>query len=119
MYSNGHVLLGIRVSTCYMSKSYYLGNPQLYDVPKFRSTIQSLQVGNRAHVNAIFCNSSCHENSPTQIEVYILVSETQDSIDLVLGMENFFKFEAELSCRHFELRIQNRSIPVFPLENLL
>ena len=54
-----------------------------------------------------------------RFEIYTLVSEIQDAKDLFFCMKNLFELEAELSCGHSELRIQNRAIPAFPLENLL
>ena len=49
-------------------------------------------------------------------EVFTLVSEIQDDIDLVFGMKNMHEVEGEHSARHLEFRFMNRAIPLSTLE---
>ena len=48
-------------------------------------------------------------------EVYTLVSEIQQSMDLILGVKNMFELEGEVSCRTSQFKFHNRSLPLFPL----
>ena len=51
-----------------------------------------------------------------RFEIFTLVSEIQDDIDLVFGMKNMHEVEGEHSARHSEFRFLNRAIPIFPQE---
>ena len=51
-----------------------------------------------------------------RFEIFTLVSEIQDDIDLVFGMKNMHEVEGEHSVRHSEFRFLNRAIPIFPQE---
>ena len=48
-------------------------------------------------------------------EIYTLVSEIQQSMDLILGVKNMFELEGEVSCRTSQFKFLNRSLPLFPL----
>ena len=52
-----------------------------------------------------------------RFEVFTLVSEIQDDIDLVFGMKNMHEVEGEHSARHSKFRFLNRAIPIFPEES--
>ena len=52
-----------------------------------------------------------------RFEIFTLVSEIQDDIDLVFGMKNMHEVEGEHSARHSEFRFLNRAIPIFPQES--
>ena len=111
------ILLDTGASRSYMSKSYYMRTPSLHYIPKFESSIKTLVVGNGHHVTALFVIPVILRIEGHLFEIYTLVSEIQESIDLVIGVKNMFELEAELSCRYSEFRFFNRAIPMFPLEN--
>ena len=48
-------------------------------------------------------------------EIYTLVSEIQQSMDLIIGVKNMFEIEGEVSCRTSQFKFLNRSLPLFPL----
>ena len=48
-------------------------------------------------------------------EIYTLVSEIQQSMDLILGVKDMFEIEEEVSCRTSQLKFLNKSLPSFPL----
>ena len=66
-----------------MSKAYYMCHPHLHHFPKFQSAIRHLQVGNGALVPLLF------KIQGHNFEVYTLVSEIQDKMDLVLGVKTY------------------------------
>ena len=112
-----NILLDTGASRCYMSKAYYMRTPMLHSLPKFESHIKSLLVGSGQYVMALFVIPIILQIKEHKFELYALVSDIQESIDLVIGMKNMFELEGELSCRHSEFRFFNRAIPLFPVEN--
>ena len=48
-------------------------------------------------------------------KVYILVSEIQQNMDIILGVKNMFEIEGEVSCHTSQFKFLNRSLPIFPL----
>ena len=100
-----------------MSKAYYQRNKYLHSLPKFKSKVPKLQVGNGDIVDTHHVIPLVIKIQQHKFELYTLVAEIQDSIDLVIGMKNMHELEAEHSSRHSELRFMNRAIPMFTFEN--
>ena len=98
-----------------MSKGFYMRHPHLHKYPKFNSTIRNLQVGNGELVAALFVIPFVFKIGKHLFEIYTLVSEIQQSMDLILGVKNMFELEGEVSCRTSQFRFLNRSLPMFPL----
>ena len=112
-----NILIDTGAAKCYMSKSYYDKNPILHKLPKFKTKVLKLQVGNGAQIKTHFVIPLQMKIQQDRFEVYTLVANIEDSIDMVLGMKNMHELEAEHSSRHSEFRIMNRAIPMFPMEN--
>ena len=129
IYSNSHTwgqvvggnMLNILIDTgaakCYMSRNYYDKNPALHKLPKFKTKVLKLQVGNGAQIKIHFVIPIQLKIQHHRFEIYTLVANIEDSIDMVLGMKNMHELEAEQSSRHSEFRIMNRAIPMFPMDN--
>ena len=49
-----------------------------------------------------------------RFEIYTLVSEIYENVDLVLGIKSVFKLESVINSRDFCFKFLNRSIPIFP-----
>ena len=109
------ILLDTGASKSYMSKGFYMRHPHLHKYPKFNSTIRNLQVGNGELVAALFVIPFVFKIGKHLFEIYTLVSEIQQSMDLILGVKNMFELEGEVSCRTSQFRFLNRSLPLFPL----
>ena len=109
------ILLDTGASKSYMSKGFYMRHPHLHKYPKFNSTIRNLQVGNRELVAALFVIPFVFKIGKHLLEIYTLVSEIQQSMDLILGVKNMFELEGEVSCRTPQFKFLNRSLPLFPL----
>ena len=107
------VLIDTGASKSYMSKAYYLKNPNLYALPKYETHIKSLQVGNGSKVATLFVIPVLINIHGHKFEVFTLVSEIQDTIDLVFGMKNMHEVEGEHNARDSEFRFLNRAIPIF------
>ena len=109
------ILLDTRASKSYMSKGFYMRHPHLHRYPKFNSTIRNLQVGNEELVAALFVILFVFKIGEHLFEIYTLVSEIQQSMDLIVGVKNMFELEGEVSCRTSQFKCLNRSLPLFPL----
>ena len=109
------ILLDTGASKSYMSKGFYMRHPHLHKYPKFNSTIRNLQVGNGELVAALFVIPFVFKIGKHLFEIDTLVSEIQQSMDLILGVKNMFELEGGVSCRTSQFRFLNRSLPLFPL----
>ena len=130
IYSNSHtwgqlmggqpfdMLLDTGASKCYMSTDFYKKNPQLHLLPKYKTTIKELRMGNGALSPAYFIIPVVFKVVSHKFEMYALVSDIKGSADIVFGMKNMFEVEGELSCRNSEFRFMNRAVPLFCLENI-
>ena len=111
--------LDMGASKSYMLKSYYLKCKALYDLPKFASKTQRMQVGNSQYVGVWFAIPVIIEINGHRLEVFTLVSEIFDNVDMVLGIKNLFELEGVIDSRESSFRFLSRSIPIFPREQVI
>ena len=109
------ILLDTGASKSYMSKGFYMRHPHLHKYPKFNSMVKNLQVGNGELVATLFVIPFVFTVGEHMFEVYTLVSEIQQNMDIILGIKNMFEIEGEISCRTSQFRFLNRSLPIFTL----
>ena len=109
------ILLDTGASKSYMSKGFYMRHPHLHKYPKFDSTVRNLQVGNRELVATLFVIPFVFKIGKHLFEVYTLVSEIQQNMDIILGVKNMFEIEGEISCCTSQLKFLNRSLRIFTL----
>ena len=50
-----------------------------------------------------------------RFEIFTLVSEIHDNVDLVMGMKNIFELEGVIDSREYYFSFLSRSIPFFPV----
>ena len=103
-----HILLDTK---SYMSKSCYLQCKALHALPKFSSNTQRIQVGNGQYVSVLFVISVIIETHGHRFEIFTLVSEIHDNVDLVMGMKNIFELEGMIDSRHSCFSFLSRLIP--------
>ena len=87
------LLLDTGAMKSYMLKSYYLWCKTLHALPKFSSNTQRIQVGNRQYVSILFVIPVIVDIHGHRFEIFTLVSEIHDNVELVMGMKNIFKLE--------------------------
>ena len=87
------ILLNTGATKSYMSQSYYLQCKTLHELPKFSSNTQRIQVGNGQYNSVLFVIPVIIEIHGHRFEIFTLVSEIHDNVDLVMGMKNIFKLE--------------------------
>ena len=113
------ILLDMGVSKSYMSKSYYLRCKALHDLPKFASKTQRIQVGIDQYAGVLFVIPVIIEICGHRLEVFTLVSEIFDNVDMGLGIKNLFELEHVIDSHESCFRFLSRSIPIFPREQVV
>ena len=107
------ILIDTGASKSYMSKSYYMRCKSLHALAKFSSITQRIQVGNGQYVTVLFVIPVIIDIYGHKFEVFTLVSEIHDNVDLVLGMKNVFKLEGVIDTRDYSSKFLNRSLPFY------
>ena len=82
------LLLDMGASKSFMSKSFYMHCKSLHTLPKFAATTQKIQVGNGQCISVLFIIPVIVEVHGHRFEIYTLVSEIHENVDLVLGIKN-------------------------------
>ena len=105
------ILVDTGVSKSYMSKSYFLRCKSLHSLPKFTSTITRIQMGNRQYVGVLFVIPVIMTTQKHRFEIFTLVSEIHENVDLLIGIKNLFKLEGVIDSQNSCKSFLNRSIP--------
>ena len=87
-------------------------------MPKFTSTTRRKQVGNGQYVGVLFVIPVIITIQKHSFEIFMLVSEIHENVDLVLGIKNLFELEGMIDSRDSCLSFLNRSIPFFTKEGV-
>ena len=91
------ILLDTGASITFMSKSHYLHCESIHSLPKFASKTQRIQVGNGQYVSILFIIPIIIDILGHIFEIYTLVSEIHENVDIVLGIKNVFKLEGVIN----------------------
>ena len=54
-----------------------------------------------------------------RFEIYMLVSEIHENVDLVLGIKNVFELEGVINSRDCRFKFLNRSVPIYPEKEII
>ena len=54
-----------------------------------------------------------------RFEIYTLVSEIHENVDLVLGIKNVFELEGVINSRDCRFEFLNRSVPIYPEKEVI
>ena len=76
--------------------------------------LHQIQVGNGQCVSVLFIIPVIIDVLGHRFEIYPLVSEIHENVDLVLGIKNIFKLEGVINSGDCCFKFLNRSIPIFP-----
>ena len=87
------VLLDTGASKSFMSKSHFLHCKSLYSLPKLTSRTQRIEVGNGKFISILFIIPIKIDIHGHRFEIYTLVSEIHENVDLVLGIKSIFEME--------------------------
>ena len=112
------VLIDTGASKSYMSKSFFLQCKLLHVMPKFTSTTQRIQVGNGQYVGVLFVIPVIITIQSHRFEIFTLVPEIHENVDLVLSIKNVFELEGVIDSWNSYFSFLNRSLPFFPKEKV-
>ena len=87
------ILLDTGTTKSYMSKSYFLQCKTLHALLKFSSKTQRIQVRNGQYVSVCFVIPVIIDIHRHRFEIFTLVSELHNNVDLVMGMKNISELE--------------------------
>ena len=87
------IMLDTGATESYMSKSFYLKCRCLHALPKFTSHTHRIQVGNGQYVGVLFVIPVIIDIHRHTLEIYTLMSEIHENVDLVLGIKKIFELE--------------------------
>ena len=76
-------------------------------------------MGNGQYVRVLFVILVIIEICSHRLEVFTLVSEIFDSVDMVLGIKNLFELEGVIDSQESCFRFLSRSIPIFLREHVV
>ena len=102
------LLLDVGASKSFMSKSFYMQCKSLHSFPKFASRTQRIQVGNGRCVSVLFTIPVIIDVHRHRFEIYTLVYEIHENVDLVLGIKNAFELEGVINSRDCCFKFLNR-----------
>ena len=105
-------------SRSYLSKRFYDSNPVLHNMPKFVTTCTGIRIGNGSIVPALFVIPILFMACDHTFEIFTIVAEIDDDMDLVFGFKNMVETEGMLNTRTGEYDFIRRSIPIFPQNDL-
>ena len=108
------ILLHTSATKSYMSNSFYLKCKCLHTLTKFASHTQRIQVGYGHYVGVLFVIPMIMDIHGHRFEIYTLVSEIHENVDLVLGIKNILELEGVTHSCDSCFSFLNRSIPFFP-----
>ena len=107
-----------RASRSYLSKKYYDANKSLHKLPKFNTTCTGIKIGNGSIIPTLFVIPIQFMTHGHVFEIYTIVAEIDDGMDLVFGFKNMAETEGRLNTRTGEYDFIGRSIPVYPQKDL-
>ena len=105
-------------SRSYLSKRFYDTNPMLHDMLKYVTTCTGIRIGNGSIVPALFVIPILFMACGHTFEIFTIVAEIDDDVDLVFGFKNMVETEGLLNTRTGEFDFIGRSIPMFPQNDL-
>ena len=90
----------------------------LHSLPRFTSTTTRIQVENGQYVGVLFVIPVIMTIQNHRFEIFTLVSEIHENVDLVIGIKNLFELEGVIDSQDSCVSFPNRSIPFFPKEKV-
>ena len=102
----------------YLSKKFYDVNKSLHKLPKLVTTCTGIKIGNGSIIPTLFVIPIQFMTKSHIFEIYTIVAEIDDGMDLVFGFKNMTETEGMLNTRTGEYDFIGRSIPVYPQNDL-
>ena len=87
------ILLDTGASKSFLSKSHYFCCKSLHSSPKFASKTHTIQVENGQFVSVLFIFPIIGDMHGHRFEMYTIVLEIHENVDIVIGIKNIFQLE--------------------------
>ena len=114
------MLVDMVASKSFMSKTFNLNCLSLQIFTKVLSKTKNILVGSGQYVGVLFVIHVVINLQGHKFEVYILVSEIHDNVDMVMGIRNVYEIEGVINATNFCGDFLNKSIPfIFETDVLL
>ena len=81
--------------------------------------MQKIQVGNGQSIDILYILPVIVEIHGHRFEIYTLVSEIHENVDLVLGIKNVFELEGVINSRDCRFEFLNRSVPIYHVKEII
>ena len=91
------VLFDTGASKCYMSTSFDMINTGLHTLPKFSTTRKGITVGNGQLLPVMFIILLTYSILDHVFEIFIMVADIHEGIDLVFGLRNMKEIGGKIS----------------------
>ena len=105
-------------SRSYLSKKFYDTNKSLHKLPKFVTSCIGIKIWNGSIIPTLFVIPIQFMTHGHIFEIYTIVAEIDDGVDLVFGFKSMTETEGRLNTRTGEYDFIGRSIPVYPQNDL-
>ena len=105
-------------SRSYLSKKFYYANRTLHKLPKFGTTCTGIKIRNGSIIPTLFVIPIQFMTHGHIFEIYTIVAEIDDGMDLVFAFKNMTETKGKLNTRTGEYDFIGRSIPVYPQNDL-
>ena len=119
MEQNVQIQLDTGDSKSFLSKSHYLCCKSLHLLPMFASKAQRIQVQNGKFISVLFFILLIIDIHGHRFEIFMLVSEIHENIDLLFGIKNIFELEGIINSQQSCFSFLNRLRPFFPREQVI
>ena len=90
----------------------------MHKLPKFSTTCTGIKIRNGSIIPTLFVIPIQFMTHGHVFEIYTIVAEIDDGMDLVFGFKNMAETEGRLNTRTGEYDFIGRSIPVYPQNDL-
>ena len=110
-YDNG-------TSKSYLNLNFFNRTPRLQELPHFTTSCPGITMGNGAVVPAKFIIPLTFMTHGHIFEIYTIVCDIGDNLDLVFEMKNMTETEGIVNARTSTYDFLGHSIPIFPVNNL-
>ena len=81
--------------------------------------MQKIQVGNEQCIGILFIILVIGKIHGHRLEIYTLVSEIHENVDLVLGIKNVFELEGVINSRDCQFEFLNGSVWIYPEKEII
>ena len=95
----------------YLSHTYYKATKALHKLPKFTTTCTGIKIDNGSIVQVLFVIPLLFMHHGHVFEIYTIVVEIDDGIDLVFGFKNMVETEGMLNTRTGEFDFWEDQFP--------